>query len=72
MKHAHAALHFCFCLHFSVGLLLDLDAGTLTVYKNGVMKDGLSGEYCWLMSVQGASNSTAVQIKRGYIPKELR
>jgi hypothetical protein len=54
-----------------VGLLLDLDEGTLSVYKNGrrlgTMKDGLSGEYCWLMSIQGASNSTAVQIKRGYL-----
>ena len=43
-----------------VGLLLDLDEGTLSVYKNGrrlgTMKDGLSGEYCWLMSIQGASN----------------
>jgi len=56
-----------------VGLLLDLDVGTLSVYKNrrrlGIIKDGLSGEYCWLMSIQGASNSTAVQIKRGYIPE---
>eukprot|EP00573_Skeletonema_grethae_P012812 CAMPEP_0201693014 /NCGR_PEP_ID=MMETSP0578-20130828/5741_1 /ASSEMBLY_ACC=CAM_ASM_000663 /TAXON_ID=267565 /ORGANISM="Skeletonema grethea, Strain CCMP 1804" /LENGTH=293 /DNA_ID=CAMNT_0048178475 /DNA_START=23 /DNA_END=901 /DNA_ORIENTATION=- len=38
-------------LEGEVGLLLDLDAGTLAVYKNGrqlgVMKDGLSGEYCW-------------------------
>lgn len=34
-----------------IGLLLDLDQGTLTVYINGrklgVMKDGLTGEYCW-------------------------
>ena len=55
----------------SVGLLLDQDEGTLSVYKNGrrlgIMKHGLSGEYCWLMSIQGASNSTAVQIKRGYL-----
>ena len=55
-----------------VGLQLDLDVGTLSVYKSrrrlGIIKDGLSGEYCWLMSIQGASNSTAVQIKRGYIP----
>merc|ERR1712183_526404 len=35
----------------TIGLLLDLDKGTLAAYKNGrrlgVMKDGLSGEYCW-------------------------
>ncbi|EJK49548.1 hypothetical protein THAOC_31564, partial [Thalassiosira oceanica] len=35
----------------TVGMLLNLDEGTLTVYKNnrrlGVMKDGLSGPYCW-------------------------
>ena len=35
----------------TVGMLLDLDVGTLSVYKNnrrlGVMKDGLDGSYCW-------------------------
>ncbi|EJK66988.1 hypothetical protein THAOC_12031 [Thalassiosira oceanica] len=35
----------------TVGMLLNLDEGTLTVYRNnrrlGVMKDGLSGAYCW-------------------------
>ena len=35
----------------TVGMLLNLNDGTLTVYKNnrrlGVMKDGLSGSYCW-------------------------
>ncbi|EJK72162.1 hypothetical protein THAOC_06333 [Thalassiosira oceanica] len=40
----------------TIGLLLDLDEGTLSVFKNnrrlGVMKDGgLSGEYCWFVSV---------------------
>ena len=39
----------------TVGLLLDLDEGTLTVFKNGrrlgVMKDGLGGEYCWSVMV---------------------
>ena len=36
-----------------MGLLLDVDAGTLTVYKNGRVLgsiDGLSGEYCWFAS----------------------
>jgi len=39
----------------TIGLLLDLDEGTLSVFKNhlrlGVMKGGgLSGEYCWFVS----------------------
>ena len=36
-------------------LLLDLEEGTLSVFKNGrrlgVMKDGLGGEYVWFVSV---------------------
>ena len=39
----------------TVGLLLDLNEGTLSVFKNGrrlgVMKDGLGGEYVWFVSV---------------------
>ncbi|EJK77157.1 hypothetical protein THAOC_01030, partial [Thalassiosira oceanica] len=40
----------------TIGLLLDLDEGTLSVFNNhrrlGVMNDGgLSGEYCWFVSV---------------------
>ena len=42
----------------TVGMLLDLDEGTLTVYKNnrrlGVMKDGLSGAYCWCATMRAA------------------
>ncbi|EJK49050.1 hypothetical protein THAOC_32110 [Thalassiosira oceanica] len=38
----------------TMGLLLDLNAGTLTVYKNsrrlGVMMRGLTGEYCWMVT----------------------
>ena len=38
----------------TIGMLLNLDVGTLTVYKNdrrlGVMKDGLSGSYCWYVT----------------------
>ena len=38
----------------TIGLLLDLDEGTLSVFKNGrrlgVMKDGLKGEYCWFIT----------------------
>jgi len=54
----------------NIGMLLDLDEGTLSVYKNGlklgVMKRGLAGPYCWVASLdnQGAQ----ITIKRGAIP----
>ncbi|EJK66467.1 hypothetical protein THAOC_12619 [Thalassiosira oceanica] len=39
----------------TVGLLLDLNEGTLSVFKNGrrlgAMKEGLGGEYCWFVTV---------------------
>jgi hypothetical protein len=39
-----------------VGLLLDCDAGTLTVKKNGrrlgVAATGLAGEFCWVASMR--------------------
>ena len=51
-----------------IGMLLDLDEGTLSVYKNGrklgVMKGGLAGHYCWVVSMLGAQ----VTIKRGTVP----
>ncbi|EJK55984.1 hypothetical protein THAOC_24209 [Thalassiosira oceanica] len=49
----------------TVGMLLDLDEGTLSVYRNnrrlGVMKGGLSGAYCWYVDV---SPGDAVEIRR--------
>ena len=54
-----------------IGLLLDLDEGTLSVYKNGrklgVMKRGLAGSYCWVVSLW---RGTQVTIKRGTIPPD--
>jgi len=51
----------------TVGMLLDLDEGTLTVYRNnhrlGVMKDGLSGPYCWYTQVEGR-DTVAIQMGR--------
>ena len=42
----------------TVGLLLDLNEGTLSIFKDGrrlgEMKDGLSGEYVWFVSVYSA------------------
>jgi len=52
----------------SIGLLLDLDDGTLSMYQNGrslgVLKDSLSGEYCWYATVFGKP----ITIKRGLAP----
>ena len=47
-----------------VGLLLDLDEGTLSMYQNGqrltTLKDGLSGEYCWYGTVYGDNVSISI------------
>ena len=53
-----------------IGMLLDLDEGTLSVYKNGrklvVMMRGLAGPYCWVVSI--GDKDSRVTIKRGTIP----
>lgn len=60
-----------FSLGDEIGLLLDLDVGTLSVFKNGrrvcVMKDGLSGEYCWC----GVISSGQLRIEKGPIPTSI-
>ncbi|EJK58693.1 hypothetical protein THAOC_21157 [Thalassiosira oceanica] len=52
------------------GMLLNLVRGTLAVYKNnrrlGVMKDGLSGSYCWCAST---AERDSITIKRGEAPR---
>ena len=59
-------------LHDPIGLLLDLDEGTLSMYQNGqrlaTLKDGLSGEYCWYAGVDSSSES--ISIERGLAPQE--
>ena len=54
----------------TVGMLLNLDEGALTVYKNnrrlGVMKDGLSGSYCWYAVCTGEATIT---IKKNEAPR---
>ena len=51
----------------TLGMLLDLGGGTLSVYQNGrrmgTLKDGLAGEYCWVavFFIDGD-----VSIQRGY------
>ena len=54
----------------TLGLLLDLGEGKLTVYKNkrrlGVMIDGLSGSYCWYVTL---TRTAAVEITRGEAPR---
>ncbi|EJK75310.1 hypothetical protein THAOC_02967 [Thalassiosira oceanica] len=53
----------------TIGLLLDLDEGTLSVFRNGrrlgVMKEGFGGEYCWFVTV-GAP--CTINISRGRAP----
>ena len=52
-----------------LGLLLDLDEGTLTVYKDkrrlGVMKDGLDGSFCWFVKT---FSTCQVEINREPVP----
>ena len=49
-----------------VGLLLDCDAGTLTVKKNGkrlgVAATGLAGELCWAVAMYDRGKAGAVRI----------
>ncbi|EJK54746.1 hypothetical protein THAOC_25601 [Thalassiosira oceanica] len=51
----------------TLGMLLDLDDGTLSVYQNGrrlgALKDELAGEYCWTAGFCGEGD---VSIRRGY------
>ena len=48
-----------------MGLLLDLDEGTLSLYQNGrrpvPLKDGLSGAYCWYASVWNSDESLTIK-----------
>jgi hypothetical protein len=48
-----------------IGMLLDLDQGSMTVYKNdewlGVMATGLSGEYCWAVELYHESESARIE-----------
>ena len=50
-----------------VGLLLDLDEGSLAVYKNnrrlGVMKNGLAGEYCFCATLSETEESVSIMRK---------
>jgi hypothetical protein len=47
-----------------IGMLLDLNQGTMTVYKNderlGVMATGLSGEYSWAVSLHGFARGARI------------
>ena len=51
----------------SLGMLLDLGNGTLSLYQRGrrlgTLKEGLAGEYCWLA---GFYSSGDLSIQRGY------
>ena len=49
----------------TISLLLDLDAGSLTVFKNtrrlGVMATGLEGEYCWAVELCHEGDSARIE-----------
>jgi len=53
---------------FKIGMVLDLDKGTLDVYKNdrrlGTMLSGLVGEYCWVVFFISISGEVSVTIGR--------
>ena len=53
---------------FKIGMVLDLDEGTLDVVKNdrrlGTLKNGLSGEYCWVITKPSGSVGLSVSIGR--------
>ena len=53
----------------TAGLLVDLNRGTLTLYKNSrrlrLAKDGLAGQYCFFTALSGGSE---VSIERGTPP----
>ena len=48
-----------------IGMLLDLDQGSMTIYKNdewlGVMATGLSGEYSWAVSMYRQGTSVRIE-----------
>jgi hypothetical protein len=48
-----------------IGMLLDLDQGSMTVYKNderlAVMATGLSGEYCWAVTLLARGHSVRIE-----------
>ena len=56
-----------------IGMLLDLDQGSMTVWKNeeqlGVMQaEGLSGEYCWAVSL--FQHGESARIESAPVPDE--
>lgn len=58
------------------GFLLDLDAGTLSMYEDdrclGVMMRGLTGEYCWVANILAQAHGRPIQqnvrIERAPVP----
>ena len=51
----------------TLGMMLDLDEGTLSLYQNGrrlgTLKSGLRGEYCW---TAGLGHKGDLSIRRGF------
>ena len=56
-----------------VGMLLDLDQGSMSIWKNGVklgvmITEGLSGPYCW--AVEMLEQGQSVRIESAALPAE--
>eukprot|EP01051_Picozoa_sp_SAG22_P016503 SAG22_NODE_2342_length_2686_cov_3.866641_2_plen_102_part_00 len=56
-----------------IGMLLDLDQGSMTVYKNGVelrvmRAHGLSGPFCWAVSL-GKRVGTSARVESTTVPE---
>ena len=54
---------------FKIGFALDLNEGTLVVYKNdrrlGTMMSGLVGEYCWFVTLLNTYQDKQVSVTIG-------
>ena len=72
-EHSWEGQHQQFVSGDRIGMLLNLDSGTLTVYKNGVRIGTiptvrLSGEYCWCGFIH--TPGPDIHIEKGYIPTD--
>ena len=67
----HWEVDDAFCVGDTAGLLVDLNEGTLAVYKNGrrlgVAKDGLAGEYCFFVTLWSEGE---ISVERGLPPRD--
>jgi hypothetical protein len=56
-------------------MLLDLDQGSMTIYKNGdllgaMVTEGLSGEYCWAVMLSTRNSCVRIDSVAMPVPPE--